>query len=87
MNRPTPIERVHILDNFTADDVDEWGCRVFCAPDKAGFVTVDYQARVFRTGIVRHGKGNCLASDYTGRGWRKRLELDAQTHLAGILAT
>lgn len=73
-------------DGWTHDFLDDGRYGEFSAPEKAGYVTVDYEARVFRVGLVRHGKANCLPSDYTGRGWRKRLETDAQVHLAAILA-
>lgn len=75
---------MHLLPAFICEDLDEYGCRVFAAPDGAGYVTVDYKARGFRIGIVRHGKLDSRL-DYSGRGWANRLETDAQKTLAELL--
>lgn len=81
------LNGVHIADGWKHEVLEDGRYGLFYPQDKMGFVTVDYKARVYRTGVVRHGPANCLASDYEGRGWRKRLERDAQSHLAWILAS
>lgn len=45
-----------------------------------GFVTVDFESRLFSTGYgkPRHG---VTAAEYTGKGWKDRIVRDAISHL------
>jgi len=54
------------------------------APDKAGFVTVDFGKREFRAGYTVHGKADSTKA-YAGRGWRDELRSDAVAWLANIV--
>jgi hypothetical protein len=49
---------------------------VYTEPRYGGMVTVDYEARVFRLGMSRHGRVNSTKT-YAGRGWRLAIEQDA----------
>lgn len=50
----------------------------------AGYVTVDFSRRCFRSGSVTIGPAASQAT-YTGRGWRQRLIDDAVAWLQGVL--
>lgn len=50
-----------------------------------GFVTVDFERRVFGCGYGRP-RTNAGAAEYTGRGWKDRIVRDAIEHLEHIMA-
>jgi len=64
---------------------DRW-CLCFMRPREVGggFVTVDFERRIFSTG---YGKPREHAGDvqYTGRGWADRLARDAVDYLEGVM--
>jgi hypothetical protein len=77
--------KFHLLvGGWTHEYFPEWDCSVFSAPNQAGHVTVDYNARAYRTGMTFRGR-NDSELEYRGHAWRKRLELDAQLYLAELL--
>ena len=53
------------------------------APNKAGFVTVDFGKREFRGGYSVQGRPDSTA-EYVGRGWRDSLRSDAVAWLENI---
>jgi hypothetical protein len=60
-------------------------CAVFHAPDDAGMVTVDFEARLFRLGYALSGPKSSRKA-YLGRGWRDELSADAVACLTEALA-
>jgi hypothetical protein len=61
-------------------------CTVFYAPDTAGMVTVDFEARIFRLGYSLSGPKSSQRT-YIGRGWRDDLCNDAVACLTEVLAS
>ena len=61
-------------DGWTSE---EWNrCLVITAPDRGGSVTLDFEKRGFRAGVVVHGRLTSQMT-YAGRGWMQRLLDDA----------
>jgi hypothetical protein len=50
-----------------------------------GFVTVDFERRIFSTGYGKPRQG-AMATEYTGKGWKDRIVRDAIDHLERVMS-
>lgn len=62
------------------------GFALYTEPRYGGMVTVDYNTRGYRIGLVCIGPLNSK-KEYAGRGWRRRLEEDATAYLHAAVNT
>jgi hypothetical protein len=51
----------------------------------SGFVTVDFERRIFSTGYGKP-RQSATATEYTGKGWRERIVRDAIERLERMMA-
>lgn len=50
-----------------------------------GFVTVDFERRIFSSGYGKPSQG-ATATEYTGKGWKDRIVRDAINHLERVMS-
>lgn len=74
-------------EGWTHEFLPDGQCVCFTRPAEigGGFVTVDFQRRVYGTG---YGKPHRSASttDYSGKGWKDRIVRDALNHLERVMS-
>lgn len=58
---------------------------VLSAPNRQGYVTVDFLGRVFRSGMSSHGPPVDITVYREGRGWKNKLITDAVNWLQSVL--
>ena len=74
-------------EGWTHEWLQDAECLCFMRPREVGggFVTVDFERRIFSCG---YGKPRDAASDtkYEGRGWKNRIIQDAIAHLESVMS-
>ncbi|GGC25437.1 hypothetical protein [Pseudoduganella buxea] len=62
-------------------------CVCFMRPREigGGFMTVDFECRLFSTGYGKPRQG-ATATAYTGKGWKDRIVRDAIDHLERVMS-
>ena len=50
-----------------------------------GFVTIDFERRIFSTGYGKPRQG-ATATEYKGKGWKERIVRDAIDHLEHVMS-